>query len=108
MRVMVFFDLPVITSANRKDYRDFHKYLIKTGFLMMQESVYCRLAQNSTMADAIVENIRKNKPADGLVQVLKITEKQFGKMEFIVGYLVFFCKKESPWAGPDPQGFGAF
>ena len=36
MRVMVFFDLPVITSANRKDYRDFHKYLIKTGFLMMQ------------------------------------------------------------------------
>ena len=28
---------------------------------------------------------RKNKPADGLVQVLKITEKQFGKMEFIVG-----------------------
>ncbi len=46
---------------------------------MMQESVYCRLAQNSTMADAIVENIRKNKPADGLVQVLKITEKQFGK-----------------------------
>ena len=82
MRVMVFFDLPVITSANRKDYRDFHKYLIKTGFLVMQESVYCRLAQNSTMADAIVENIRKNKPADGLVQVLKITEKQFGKMEF--------------------------
>lgn len=46
---------------------------------MMQESVYCRLAQNFTMADAIVENIRKNKPADGLVQVLKITEKQFGK-----------------------------
>ena len=43
MRVMVFFDLPVITSANRKDYRDFHKYLIKTGFLMMRESVYCRL-----------------------------------------------------------------
>ena len=29
MRVMVFFDLPVITSANRKDYREFHKYLAK-------------------------------------------------------------------------------
>ena len=64
MRVMVFFDLPVITSANRKDYRDFHKYLIKTGFLMMQESVYCRLAQNSTMADAIVENIRTGTGAE--------------------------------------------
>ena len=62
-----------------------HLLRAKTGFLMMQESVYCKLAQNSTMADAIVENIRKNKPADGLVQVLKITEKQFGKMEFIIG-----------------------
>ena len=32
-----------------------------------------------------VNNIRLNKPPDGLVQVLKITEKQFAKMEFIVG-----------------------
>ena len=61
------------------------QFLLREILMMMQESVYCRLAQNSTMADAIVENIRKNKPADGLVQVLKITEKQFGKMEFIVG-----------------------
>lgn len=85
MRVIVFFDLPVLTGANRKDYRAFHKYLIKNGFLMMQESVYCKLAQNSTMADAIVDNIKKNKPADGLVQVLRVTEKQFNKMDFIVG-----------------------
>ena len=85
MRVIVFFDLPVTTSAERREAARFRKGLVKDGFLMMQESVYCRLAQNSTMADAIVENIRKNKPADGLVQVLKITEKQFGKMEFIVG-----------------------
>ncbi|MFR8248907.1 MAG: CRISPR-associated endonuclease Cas2 [Lachnospiraceae bacterium] len=75
MRVMVFFDLPVITSANRKDYRDFHTYLIKSGFLMMQESVYCKLAQNSTMAESIIENIKKNKPADGLVQVLEDNRK---------------------------------
>ena len=85
MRVMVFFDLPVETRPQRREYARFRRFLVKTGFLMMQESVYCKLAQNSTMADAIVENIRKNKPADGLVQVLKITEKQFGKMEFIVG-----------------------
>ena len=85
MRTIVFFDLPTITEENRRDYRKFRKVLIKNGFLMMQESVYCKLAQNSTMAESIIENIKKNKPADGLVQVLKITEKQFGKMEFIVG-----------------------
>lgn len=85
MRILVFFDLPVLTSKERRDYRQFRKFLIKNGFMMMQESVYCKLVQNSTMADLIVENVKKNKPGDGLVQMLKITEKQYSKMEFIVG-----------------------
>ena len=85
MRILVFFDLPTLTEEDRRNYRLFRKTLIKNGFIMMQESVYCKLAQNAVMAEFIIENIRKNKPADGLVQVLKITEKQFGKMEFIVG-----------------------
>ncbi len=85
MRVVVFFDLPVLTEANRREYRMFRKYLIKSGFMMVQESVYCKLAQNSSVADAIVENLRKNKPGDGLVQVLRVTEKQYNKMDFIVG-----------------------
>ena len=85
MRVVVFFDLPVLTEANRKDYRAFRKYLIKSGFMMVQESVYCKLAQNSSVAGAIVDNIRKNKPREGLVQVLRVTEKQYNKMDLIVG-----------------------
>lgn len=85
MRVVVFFDLPVLTEKNRKDYRDFRKYLIKSGFLMMQESVYCKLVQNSVAADSLVENIKNHKPSAGLVQLLKLTEKQYAKMECIVG-----------------------
>lgn len=85
MRVIVFFDLPVLTEKNRKEYRDFRKFLIKSGFLMLQESVYCKLAQNSTVADTIHENVRKNKPSAGLVQLLRVTEKQYAKMDFIVG-----------------------
>lgn len=85
MRILVMFDLPVTTSAERKEYAKFRKYLIKSGFLMMQESVYCKLSPNSTLADAVIENVRKNKPEKGLVQVLRVTEKQYAKMEFIVG-----------------------
>jgi CRISPR-associated protein Cas2 len=40
MRVMVFFDLPVVTSAERKEYTKFRKFLIHEGFIMMQFSVY--------------------------------------------------------------------
>ncbi len=85
MRLIVFFDLPVLTEKNRRDYRHFRKYLVKAGFLMMQESVYCKLVLNQTVADTLAENIKKNKPPEGLVQLLKITEKQYAKMEFITG-----------------------
>ena len=85
MRVIVFFDLPTITQEDRREYNRFRRYLIKSGFLMMQESVYSKLAQNSGVADAIINNVRKNKPADGLVQLMSVTEKQFQKMEYIIG-----------------------
>lgn len=85
MRVIVFFDLPVLTAENRKDYRNFRKYLIKSGFMMMQESVYCKLVPNTVAADALVNNVKKNKPGSGLVQALRVTEKQYNKMEYIVG-----------------------
>lgn len=85
MRILVMFDLPVGTEAERKDYRMFQKYLIKSGFLMLQESIYCKIAQNSIVADTIINNLRKSKPNKGVVQVLKITEKQYSKMEYIVG-----------------------
>ena len=79
------FDLPVVTAANVRDYRLFRKYLIKSGFLMMQESIYIKLVPNVAAADAVIANIKKNKPIEGLIQALKITEKQYSKMEFILG-----------------------
>lgn len=85
MRLIVFFDLPVLTAANRRSYYQFRKYLIKSGFLMMQESVYCKLAQNEKAADSITENVKKNKPEEGLVQILRVTEKQYSKIDFVVG-----------------------
>ncbi len=85
MRILVMFDLPVVTAGNRREYAKFRKYLVKNGYLMLQESIYCKLAQNATAADVLVDNLRKNKPESGLVQVLKITEKQYEKMEYIVG-----------------------
>ena len=85
MRVIVFFDLPILTDQDKRAYRGFRKFLLKSGFLMMQESVYCKLATNSSAADKLIENLRKNKPPKGLVQAIKITEKQYSNMEFIVG-----------------------
>lgn len=85
MRLLVFFDLPTETAENRRDYRRFRKTLIKNGFVMLQESVYCRMFINQSAEKLSVDIIRKNKPPDGIVQMLSVTEKQFSKMEYLVG-----------------------
>lgn len=85
MRILVFFDLPVLNLEQRRGYRSFRKFLIKDGFIMLQESVYCKMVLNESAAKAVVEQVKKNRPEDGLVQLLTVTEKQFSKMEYIVG-----------------------
>lgn len=85
MRVIVFFDLPVLTYQQRKEYTKFRKFLLRSGFMMMQESVYCKLALNGTVVRGIVDNVHKNSPKEGLVQLLMVTEKQYAKMDFIIG-----------------------
>lgn len=83
--MIVFFDLPVATIKDRREYSRFRRFLIKNGFIMLQESVYCKLAQNQTVADSIADSLRKNCPPKGIVQTLVVTEKQYSKMEFIIG-----------------------
>ena len=85
MRVIVFFDLPTDSNEDKRNYRNFRSMLMKNGFIMMQQSVYCRMLITPSAESAIIEVIRRNKPPKGLVQILTITEKQFSKMEFIVG-----------------------
>ncbi|MDO4568203.1 MAG: CRISPR-associated endonuclease Cas2 [Clostridia bacterium] len=85
MRILVFFDLPTETAEDRRNYRSFRRTLIKNGFFMLQESVYCRMLLNTTSELAVAGVIRKNKPPAGVVQLLAVTEKQFLKMEYLVG-----------------------
>ena len=77
MRVLVFFDLPTETLENKREYRKFYKLLIKNGFLMMQESVYCRMLLTPSAGKAVLDVIRKNRPPEGIVQIMTVTEKQF-------------------------------
>lgn len=85
MRMIVFFDLPTETAEDRRAYRRFRNGLVKSGFIMMQESVYCKLLLNSTADFTAREAIRKFRPPSGLVQIMTITEKQFSRIEYLTG-----------------------
>ena len=85
MRVVVFFDLPILTKKEIRQYTKFRKYLVSQGFVMVQKSVYSKIALNGSSAGTILDNLKKNGPRSGVVQVLTITEKQYQSIEFLVG-----------------------
>jgi len=85
MRIIVFFDLPTLTGEDKRNYRVFRKLLISNGFVMMQESVYCKLMTSPTVEKSVQSMLVKNKPPKGLVQSLVVTEKQYNKIRYIVG-----------------------
>lgn len=85
MRLLIFFDLPVETSKERKEYAKFHKFLIKNGFIMMQKSVYSKLVINNVTSTAVRQKVSANVPPDGVVEMLEVTENQFSRIEYLVG-----------------------
>lgn len=85
MRLILFFDLPVTNSKQRRQYAAFRKKLINDGFIMMQESVYSKLSVNKQSQELEIKRLLKELPTDGLVQILTVTEKQFAEITTLVG-----------------------
>lgn len=85
MRILVFFDLPVVKKEDRKEYQNFRRFLLNDGYLMLQYSVYSRICNGVDGANKHVNRLNKNLPPKGSVRFLQITEKQFEEMKFLVG-----------------------
>lgn len=85
MRLILFFDLPVVSKEDRRIYATFRKYLIKNGYIMMQYSVYCKIFANREAAVKHVSILQRNVPQKGQIRILLVTEKQYAKIEIIVG-----------------------
>lgn len=85
MRVMIFYDLPTLTYKERSEHNRFRKFLKRDGFIMMQESVYSKIALNPVAAQSVKDRVIKNMPKTGLIQVLTVTEKQYVSIDCILG-----------------------
>ena len=85
MRILLFFDLPVVTDIEKNAYRKFVKLLKKDGFYMLQESVYVKLAMDEQVVKSTKNKINSIIPNKGSVMILTITEKQFSSIEFMLG-----------------------
>ena len=52
---------------------------------MIQYSVYAKLALNKTIITQVKRRLERNKPSEGNIVILEITEKQFAGMQWILG-----------------------
>lgn len=86
MRIIVFFDLPVVIPRDRKAYSRFRKFLLNDGYTMLQYSVYTRICNGDDGVQKHMRRLKENiPPVNGAIRALKITEKQFENMEILLG-----------------------
>ncbi len=95
MRMIVFFDLPVTTSKDRKAAAKFRDFLLKDGYHMMQFSVYTRVCNGTDAVEKHEARLNLNLPSRGSIRLLTITEKQFESMHILLGEKTFDDTGES-------------
>lgn len=95
MRMLVFFDLPVVTKDNRRAYTVFRRFLLNDGYDMIQFSVYGRIVNGLDAEEKHMKRLLNNLPPEGSVRVLTVTEKQYASMKLLVGLPLFQEKKVS-------------
>ena len=84
MYVMVFFDLSTKTATQRKIANKFRNMLLDIGFFRMQLSIYIR-ACASEKTESVVRKVKAFLPEEGHVRLLQVTEKQYARIELLVG-----------------------
>lgn len=85
MRLLLFFDLPMNTKSERRIYAKFRKRLIEDGFIMLQFSVYVKIFPNRDALIQYTERLKRSLPAKGSIRIMAVTEKQYEKMQVLVG-----------------------
>lgn len=85
MRLLVLFDLPVKTKQDRKEASAFRTFLQKDGYDMIQLSVYMRICRGRDAIEKHMRRLEASLPPKGCVRVLELTDKQYTRMQILVG-----------------------
>lgn len=95
MRLLVFFDLPMVTKAEKRAYVQFRRFLLNDGYDMIQWSVYGRVLNGADAGKKHLARLADNLPPEGSVRCMSVTEKQYAGMHHLVGMPLFQEKKVS-------------
>ncbi len=87
MRILIFFDLPVKTKAQRREATRFRNFLLTDGYHMLQYSVYARVCNGMDAVEKHRRRVEQNLPDNGAIRLMVITEKQYESMDVLLGKL---------------------
>jgi CRISPR-associated protein Cas2 len=93
MRLLVFFDLPTVTKAEKRAYVHFRRFLLNDGYDMIQWSVYGRILNGKDAETKHLARLADNLPPQGSIRAMTVTEKQYAGMRLLVGLPLFQEKK---------------
>ena len=99
MWLIAMFDLPVKTKEDRREYMRFRQALLRSGFVMLQLSVYARFLPSEEASAVYRKTVRAALPPGGEVRLMAVTDHQYGKMEI---YLQ--SKRKTPESPPAQLG----
>jgi CRISPR-associated protein Cas2 len=85
MWLLVLFDLPTATKEERKSAARFRSFLLKDGYAMVQFSVYARICRGHDRTEKHFGRLCARLPAKGSVRALRITDRQYERMDALVG-----------------------
>ena len=85
MRIIVMFDLPMVTEKEKKIATKFRKYLLDDGFILIQFSVYSRICKNNDDLNKHINRLKINAPKSGNIRLLQVTENQYNNMIMFSG-----------------------
>lgn len=85
MRILVFFDLPVKTKAQRSAAAKFRNFLLMDGYHMVQFSVYARICSGIDSVSTHRDRLSTAIPSKGSIRMLVITEKQYDNIHIFLG-----------------------
>ncbi|YCM43814.1 CRISPR-associated endonuclease Cas2 [Verrucomicrobiaceae bacterium 227] len=88
MWIIVFFDLPVKKPEQRRSATQFRNFLLKDGYMMLQYSVYARVCRGQESVKKHLKRTQAHLPAEGSIRSLQVTDKQYARMQILLGNLV--------------------
>lgn len=93
MRMMLFFDLPMVSTTDRRNYVQFRRFLLNDGYDMIQFSIYGRIVNGQDAETKHLKRLVANLPPRGSIRLMTVTEKQFAGIQLLVS-VPFFQKNK--------------